>query len=414
VKLALSIALSHLLSHPRQTVVSLLGIVLGVAFFLAVSAMMQGSENDFMQRLVNNSPHVTVYDEYRNPQVQPATQAFPLAAVDIRGVKPRSEPRGIRQYKQKQAFIAGLPGVRVAPVLEGQAILTFASKDIGASVTGVDPALMKTVSSIDQYFVSGSLDSLSANANGILIGTGLADKFRVQMGNNLTVTSPAGVVRTMKIVGLFRTGNANYDASQTFVQMGRAQSMLDRPNIANRFIIKLADPATAPAVAAVIEGNIGYKAQSWQESSQDIMSLMKTRNVIMYSVVAAILVVASFGIYNVISTVVLEKTRDIAIMKSMGFHARDIRLIFLIEGGILGILGSIAGTGMGMLLMKGLEQISFKTPFYTDATHLPIYWGWDQMALAAGFAMGSALLAAYLPARKGGRVQPVDILRGAA
>ena len=413
-KLALSIALSHLLSRRRQTVVSLLGIVLGVAFFLAVSAMMKGSEDDFIRRLVDNSPHVTVYDEYRNPQAQPAARRFAGGAVEIEGVKPRTEVRGIRQYKQKMAFIAGLPGVRVAPALAGQAILTFAGKDIGASLTGAVPDLMKNVSTIEQYFISGSLDSLSANPNGIIIGAGLADKFRVHMGNNLTVTSPAGVVRTMKIVGLFRTGNAMYDDAQTFVLLSRAQSLFDRPNAANRFIIKLADPNAATDVARVIEGNIGYKSQSWQEASQDIMNLLKIRNTIMYSVVAAILVVASFGIYNVISTVVLEKTRDIAILKSMGFHARDIRLIFLIEGAILGFFGSIAGSALGLLLMHGLEQITFKTPFNTDQTHLPLYWGWEPVVLGAAFAMGSALMAAWLPARKGGRVQPVDILRGAA
>lgn len=412
--LALSIALSHLLSRRRQTIVSLLGIVLGVAFFLAVSAMMKGSEDDFIHRLIDNSPHVTVYDEYRNPQAQPAAQLAPDGAVEIKGVKPRTEVRGIRQYKQKMAFISGLPGVRVAPVLVGQGILAFAGKDIGASVTGAVPELMKNVSTIDQYFVNGTLDSLSANPGGIVIGTGLAEKFRAKMGNNLTVTSPAGVVRTMKIVGLFRTGNAMYDDAQTFILLSRAQSLFDRPNAANRFIIKLEDPAQATAMARIIEGNVGYKSQSWQEASQDIMNLLKIRNTIMYSVVAAILVVASFGIYNVISTVVLEKTRDIAILKSMGFHARDIRLIFIIEGAILGVLGSIAGTGLGLVFMWGLEQITFKTPFSTTQTHLPIYWGWQQMALAAGFAMASALLAAYLPARKGGRVQPVDILRGAA
>jgi len=124
--------------------------------------------------------------------------------------------------------------------------------------------------------------------------------------------------------------------------------------------------------------------------------------------------VASFGIYNVISTVVMEKTRDIAIMKSMGFHARDIRRIFVIEGIILGALGSLAGTGLGLLMMLGLSYVKFKSPFYSEETYMPLYWGWPQMAIAAGFAVVSALSASYLPARKGGRVHPVDILRGAA
>jgi lipoprotein-releasing system permease protein len=133
----------------------------------------------------------------------------------------------------------------------------------------------------------------------------------------------------------------------------------------------------------------------------------------MYSVVSAILVVASFGIYNTISTIVMEKTRDIAIMKSMGFHARDVRRIFLYEGLIVGVIGSLAGLAVGSLLMKGLEQVALKPPGVNDVIHLPVWWGVDQFLIAAGFAMASCLAAAYLPARKAGRVHPVDILRGA-
>ena len=133
----------------------------------------------------------------------------------------------------------------------------------------------------------------------------------------------------------------------------------------------------------------------------------------MYSVVSAILLVASFGIYNVISTVVLEKTKDIAILKSIGFDASDIERIFLIEGTLLGLFGSLLGTTLGLSLMYGLSRISFKSPFYTAEAYMPVYWGMDQLLLAIAFAMLSALFAAWLPARKGGRVRPVDILRGA-
>lgn len=123
---------------------------------------------------------------------------------------------------------------------------------------------------------------------------------------------------------------------------------------------------------------------------------------------------ASFGIYNVISTVVLEKTRDIAIIKSMGFHARDILLIFLTEGAIVGAIGSALGTGLGLVMMSALSRIEIKTPFDTGRTFLPIDWGWESVALGIAFAMTSALAAAFLPARKGARDRPVDILRGAA
>ena len=327
---------------------------------------------------------------------------------------PETEIRGIRQYKQKLDYIAHLPGLRVAPVLVGQAIVTFAGQNLGATLNGIVPEQMKNVSTIDEHFVTGSLDSLYSDPNGIIIGTGLADKFRLRVGNKVTVTSPTSVVRVMKVVALFRTGNAIYDEGQTFVRLDRAQTLLARPNTANRLILQLDDPTRAPAVARQIEASLGYKSQSWQESNEDLMNLVKIRNIIMYSVVAATLIVAAFGIYNVISTVVLEKTRDIAILKSIGFHARDIRRIFVVEGIVLGGVGSLLGTALGLAFMAGLARIEIKSPLFTTQAYLPIYWGFDQVAVAAGFAMLSAVVAAYLPARKGGRVQPVDILRGAA
>ena len=141
------------------------------------------------------------------------------------------------------------------------------------------------------------------------------------------------------------------------------------------------------------------------------MSLLKVRRIIMYSVVSAILIVASFGIYNVISTVVLEKTRDIAIIKSVGFHARDILFIFLTEGAIVGAIGSVLGTGLGLAMMEALPRIRSRRLSTPSAPSCP-RWGWSPVALGIGFAMISALVAAFLPARKGASVHPVDILRG--
>jgi lipoprotein-releasing system permease protein len=110
----------------------------------------------------------------------------------------------------------------------------------------------------------------------------------------------------------------------------------------------------------------------------------------------------------------MEKTRDIAILKSIGFHARDIQRVFLIEGAIVGMIGSAVGTGIGLLMMLGISYVKFKSQFQSEETYMPVYWGWEQVATGAGFAITSALAAAYLPARKGGSVHPVDILRGAA
>jgi lipoprotein-releasing system permease protein len=412
-RIELGVALTHLTSRKRQTVVSLTGVVLGVAFFLAVSSLMRGSEKDFISRLIDNSPHITVSDEFRAPDVQPAELRWPAGAVQISHVKPQSETRGIRGYREKLALVESLPGVRAAPVLLGSAVLTFAGRLQAVTLSGIVPAKMRDVSTIEQKMVEGSLDALAANPNGIIIGKTLAERFNLRLGSTVSVVAPSGASRAMKVVGIFRTGNSAYDEEQTFTLLKRAQSLLDRPNRANRFVIQLADAYAARDVALRIEAAIGYKAVSWVEASEDILSVLLVRNIIMYSVVSAILVVASFGIYNTISTIVMEKTRDIAILKSMGFHARDVRNIFLLEGLIVGLLGSALGVGVGLALMRVLSEVTVKPPGITEAVRLPIWWGGEQYLLATAFALGSCLAAAYLPARKAGRVHPVDILRGA-
>ncbi|MCC6173304.1 MAG: ABC transporter permease, partial [Gammaproteobacteria bacterium] len=330
--LHVDIAFSHLRGRRRQTIVSLLGVVLGVAFFLAVSALMRGSELDLIARLVDTAPHVTVSDEYREPRLQPARMLWPAGAVAIRGVKPKTERRGIRQYRQKLQTIDAIRGTQAAPVLVSQAIFSFAGRDEAVTLSGIEPARMKNVSQIDEDIVAGRLDAVDTNPNGIIIGRALALKLSLDMGDTVSVVSPLGNVRAMKIVGLFETGNAGYDERQTFAQLTRVQALMNRPNIANMIVVRMQDPYAARTAAAFIERSIGYKAVSWQEASKDLLDTLAVRNIIMYTVVGAILLVACFGIYNVISTVVLEKTRDIAILKSMGFHARDIRLVFVIEG----------------------------------------------------------------------------------
>jgi lipoprotein-releasing system permease protein len=410
--LALRIALMHLLGRRRQSVMSLLGIALGVAFFLAVSALMRGSEADFIKRLVDSAPHITVSDEFRSLPEQPVVAAYGDAAAALDGLKPRTERRGIRGYKQKLERIAELPGLKAAPVLQGQAILTFAGEEHGVTVVGIVPELMASVSDIAEKIVEGSLDALAADANGIVVGRALAKKLYLRPRDTVSVSSPTGQVRSMKIVGLFETGTSQIDEGQAYVQLKRAQVLLERPDRANRLVLKLDDPSTAREVAAQVESRVGYRAQSWQEANENLMSVLLIRNIIMYSVVSAILVVASFGIFNVISTVVTEKQRDIAILKSMGFHARDVRRIFLAEGVLIGGVGSFVGIALGYALMAGLHRIEMQPPGFSQTIQLPIHWGIDQVLLAAAFAIASAAGAAYLPARRAGRVHPVDILRG--
>ena len=412
-RLLASIAVKHLLARKRQSLVSLLGIVLGVAFFLTISSLMQGSEKDFIRRLIDNMPHIIVTDTYRNPRLQPVERLYNnKGAIEVRSVKPVTETRGIRGYEQVVDYLRTLPGVEASPMLAGQGVLSFAGKNIAVELDGLIPEDIQDVVSIQDYMVSGSINDLIANPNGIVLGEELLRTFSLERGNNITVTAPTGQVRTFKILGVFRTGTSEHDLGRGFVSLKRMQALMNRPHRANSIIVKLPDPYRARAIAADLESRFSYKSISWQEASEDIMSTLAIRNIIMYSVVSSVLIVAAFGIYNVISTVVMEKHRDIAILKSMGFLARDIQRIFVIQGLVLGIVGSLLGLPLGSALMYALMQVEFKPPGSTEPIVMPLDWGWLQFAFASGFALSAALIAAYLPARKGSRVQPVDILRG--
>ena len=271
---------------------------------------------------------------------------------------------------------------------------------------------VRTAAAAEDDIKEGDVDDLIADRNGIIVGTELMRTMSLNLGDTVSLAASTGQVHTFRIVGVFRTGRSDYDLTQAFADIKKVQALTDRPQRANSIIIKLDDPEQARAVAADLEEAIGYKAVSWQESFEDLMNTIVIRNVIMYSVVSAVLIVAAFGIYNVISTIVLEKHRDIAILKSIGFRAQDVRRIFIIQGLILGFMGTLLGLPFGSLLMEALGQVSMKPPGITEPINIPVDWSLMQFAIATGFAMGAAFLAAWLPARKGARLMPVDILRG--
>ncbi|MBI1273310.1 MAG: FtsX-like permease family protein [Alphaproteobacteria bacterium] len=413
-RLLIFISIKHLMDRKRQSIVSLMGIVLGVAFFLAISSIMQGSQRDLIERLVDNSPHITVSDEFRKPNRQPVEMLNKHGAIEIRNVTPLTEIRGIRNYEQILHTIQQIPGVRAAATQDGQALVSFAGRDIAISLNGMEPTEITGVSTIEDYMLEGGVDNLIANRDGIIIGAELAKRLSVNMNDNITVATTTGQVRAFKVLGIFRTGRNSYDRGQAFADIKRVQALMNRPNRANSIIIKLDDPYQARAVAQNIENRYAYKTVSWQEATEDFMSTIAIRNIIMYTVVSAVLIVAAFGIYNIISTVVMEKHRDIAILKSVGFHARDIKVIFLIQGILLGCMGAATGLPLGVAMMLGLGQVHFKQPFTSEKIAMPLDWSWEQFALAGGFAIVAAMVAALLPASKAAQVQPVEILRGGA
>jgi len=412
--LTLDIALTHLRGRLRQTVVAIVGVATGVGFSIAMAALMEGSQRDFIETLVDATPHIAVKDEFREPPQQPARRQMPGGAVQIRGLQPKDELRGIRNARARLAQLERMDGLAAAPSLRGQVVMRFGGKDVAAALTGIDTQRERRVSNLADDIFEGSLDALHRTANGVLLGAGLADRLGAATGDLVTVSSPAGVLLRMKIAGLFRTGVVGVDNAEAFALLKKVQVLQNRPNVINRIHIRLPDARKARPLARRIEARIGYRTESWDEANEGLLEVLVIRNIIMFTVVGAILVVASFGIFNIVSTITHEKARDIAILKSLGFRERDIRRLFVIEGLALGAIGSVLGWALGFALSGLLGSIEINVQNVTELKSLPVYYSWVHYAIAAGFALGSAGFAGWLPARRAAALDPVDIVRGAA
>jgi len=412
--LAVEIALSHLLRRRRQTLVSVLGVALGVGFFIAMAAMMQGFQKDFVARVIDVQPHIVVKDEFRAPPRQPVYDAFPQAQIGLRGLKPREEVRGIRNAQAVMERLGSLPGVALAPTLNGQVLLRFGARDVAATAVGIEPESERRVSNLEKDLVAGSLDALLATANGIILGEGVALKAGIGMDDLISVVSPDGAVMKMKVVGIFNTGITTIDNFETYMLLKKAQVLQGRPNVVNRIRLKLADVEQAQALAARIEMQVGYRTESWQESNSNVLGIFVIQNAIMYSTVGAIMLVACFGIFNIISTVVFEKSRDIAIIKAIGFPEATIRRIFVLEGLAVGLIGTLCGWLLGLALTEILASIDFKIEGFIKTQGFILHRTIVHYLISGGLAIAAATFAAWLPARRAAGLNPVDIVRGAA
>ena len=411
--LVLDLALGHLGQRKRQTLVSVAGVALGVGFFIGMMALMGGFQKYFITQVIDSWPHIIIKDEFREPALQPVFRAYPQGAVQLDSLKPRDELKGIRNAREILAALEDSP-YATAPTLRTQVFYRYGSREVAATLVGIDPKREVQVTQLARDINQGSLDGLYSSANGVILGEGLAKKLGVGLGDMLSVTSPVGAVLKMKVVGIFNTGVMALDNFESYSLIKKAQVLAARANVINQVRLRIPDVTVARQVAQDLENRFGYKAESWEESYSNVLGLFKVQNGVMYSAVGAILVVAAFGIFNIISTVINEKRRDIAILKSIGLSEGDIKGVFMIQGLILGLVGTLLGWALGYGLTEMLASIRFDMEGFVRTQGFILDRGLKPYGVAALFAMVSATFAAWLPARKAARLNPVDIIRGAA
>jgi lipoprotein-releasing system permease protein len=410
--LSLLIALAHLRTRRRQTLVSVLGVALGVGVFVSISGMMHGFQSYFLSQIIETNPHIVMSDEVRRPAPQPLELlAGPDAAVEVRRILPRDPVRGIYGAGAILDALSRTPGLHAAPSLKGQMILRRAGRDYAISVTGIDPLREVRVTSLSRDMVAGRIEALAGQQDGIVLGRSLANRMGAVLGDTVVASAPGGEA-ALRIVGLFHTGLEQQDLGIGFINLARQQGLQKRDRVVNEIHVRLDDITQTRAVAAAMEGRWGFKTAPWEETYRRILDVFVLQNAIIYTTTGSILVVAAFGIFNIISTVVLEKARDIAILRSIGITGRTVVTVFILEGLAAGVLGAAAGCLLGWAMATGLTYIpapGASTPGET----LRVVQSVRSYGTACLIALLSALAASWLPARRAARTDPLLVIRGA-
>ncbi|MGF1557979.1 MAG: ABC transporter permease, partial [Flavobacteriaceae bacterium] len=285
--------------------------------------------------------------------------------------------------------------------------------ELGGSLVGMDIMEEVRLSNFRDNIIDGTPEDLENNENGILLGTGVAKKMSLNVGDRVQISTVAGNIFPLKIVGLYQSGIAEIDNIQSFVNLKTAQRILgEAQNYVTDINVKLFHIDKAPPMAKQLQQQFMVNATDINEANAQFETGSNIRNLITYAVSITLLIVAGFGIYNILSMLIYEKMKDIAILKATGFSGLDVQLIFMSQAMIIGLLGGL----MGLLIGFGLSVLIDHAPFTTDSlptiTTYPINYQMEYYIIGIIFALISTFVAGYLPSNKAKHIDPVKIIRG--
>jgi lipoprotein-releasing system permease protein len=261
---------------------------------------------------------------------------------------------------------------------------------------------------ISTFTVQGNIESLSTHQDGIVIGSGIAEKMNVMTGDKINITSSKGVNLTLTVVGIFKTNNSKEDRTKSYVNLSTGQQFLKENDVYVTDInVNIDNPEQAPQVAVELSQLTGYKAEDWKAANESYMAASRVRKIVITFISFTLLIVSSFGIYNILNMTVSQKINDIAILKAMGFNGRDVVRIFVYQALTIGAIGVILGVFFALLLVQALQHVYIGG----DIGYFPIRF--EPWVFVRGIFIGLFItfLAGYVPAKKAAKVDPVSIFR---
>jgi len=375
-------AIRQIRARKFQTLLSVGAIALAVMVLTVSQAFMVGFTQELYNTSVNKLPHVSV--------------------------SPQEGKDYIYLYKSLVGEISKIEGVTtVSPFLTGKASFRFKANSSNAELKGIFPEQEKEISSIETDMVKGDFRELDFSRNSIVIGSKLAEKLGVNPGNSVDVSFPNANPLSLKVVGIFHTGSP-LDESLTYTSLDTAQEFYDVQDVVNGISVRLEDYNRDREVAAEIK-KTGYKAKGWTESNPEILRTIAIESISNNIVLGLIVVIASFGVVSTLNLSVIGATSQIGILRAMGATVSSIQTIFILQSGILGLLGALAGTLSGVAISLALGQYEYpaSSELYGGISTIPVIVRVGDILIIVFAVFLLNLIAGIYPAQQAAKLDPV-------
>ena len=415
-KLIADIAKSLLLARWKQTLVAAVGVTFSITMFITLLSFMSGL-NDMLDSLIlNRTPHIRLYKDIKSNAQQPIAliQKNKNTYHFIHSVKPKRErielfnSATIMRALQQDQRVLG-----VAPKIATQIFYNVGVMNITGVINGIDIDAESRLFYFKDYVVAGNYMDLKNVPNSIVLGKGVADKLMLNIGDMIQVTTTKGEQVPLKVVGYFQSGLLDIDKAQSYCSIATTQKLLGEPNnYITDLQIKLKDVSLAPLLAKEMQAKFGVDAIDVQTANAQFETGSSIRSLISYAVGITLLIVAGFGIYNILNMMIYEKMDSIAILKATGFSGKDVNAIFISIALSIGIVGGASGLLFGFGLSSIIDQIPFNTSSLPTIKTYPIIYNPTFYMIASIFSLVTTYFAGFFPSRKASKIDPVIIIRG--
>ncbi len=413
------LALRYLLEHKRQTFLTLLGVFFGTLAYVAVSGFFLGFQGYMVQQLIDNTAqiHIQAREDYLTEH-QLDQVFYGSGASHVFWDSPPAGVEGYLEVQNPQSWYERLRSdPRVAafsPLLTAPALFNFGKISVSANLLGCIPEQQAKVTSVVQHMIEGRFEDIGAGGSRVILGDELAKRLGATINQIVLISVSTNTPAPFKVVGRFASGNRTADL-QAYASLDDVQRINGTPNRVNEIAVKLRDYKQSAGIASDWSKIAPERTESWDQQNANILSVFAIQTALRFAMILTVLIVAGFGIYNVLNMTVTQKRQDIAILRSMGFDTFDVVMLFFLQGLIVGICGAVFGLIGGYFLCRYLQTIPFSGGMGSTRggfLHISLSpWIYVQATFLALF---SSSLASILPARAAGKLTPIEIIRKGA